>query len=244
MIISLSLELLLLSFTPPDLLNIVSLGHKCGPYLADKDVTMTYLLLSAAGAVTNIHVDQSATAVMYTVVRGEKWVYTIPGTRHNRELLEAFQADPATKKEFFPSHKLLEGKCVRTRLLGGQTIFLGPGMIHMVETIKLTVSIGVNIVHTSALCEACDAFVEERTEETPYDECYPSFMELGTCYLTMAMNGLGDEPQTINERAAFIKMWDSLCGPRGEATTTEDILDLCSVHEYVQFSVCIIGMIS
>jgi hypothetical protein len=230
------------SFEYPTVLDTISLGHMCQRYLPDDEVTLPYLLLSSEGAITHFHTDMSGTSVMYAVISGEKWIYMIPATTHNLDLFDQFTKE-GTRRLFFASHILLEGSCQKLKVKTGDVVFIGPQVIHMVVTTQRTRAIGINFLHVKKMNLAADVFIEERMNSMPYNQCHPNFVQLISCFLSMCLNGMLPKPNTVAKYSTFAKLWDTICAPRRHATSTDDIIDLCVIHDRVQAHVSYIWLL-
>jgi hypothetical protein len=132
------------------------------------------VLVSADRAITLVHIDHSATCVFYFVLTGVKIFYFLPRTKKNLELLKQWREAGSPSTDFF-SHPELEGVVKKVILQAGEALLMPANMIHMVQTIYLSVAIGINFIHKDLLSLATDVFIEERTEKLRYNKCLNCF---------------------------------------------------------------------
>ena len=122
-------------------------------HLIDADIRPAYLLISSSGAITHFHTDHSGTCVMYSLIKGEKDIYFVPASEDNKKWFREFLKLPESMrlKHFFGSHIMLDPECRMTTLHEGQTLFMGPDLMHMVVTRASSISVGINFAHTSTI---------------------------------------------------------------------------------------------
>jgi hypothetical protein len=173
---------------------------------------------------------------MYSLVKGEKTFYNIKPTDHNMKQFRKYTASQA-KIDIKHFLKALDGWFNSIVLHQGQTIFLGPNLIHMVVTNATSIAFGVNFVHTAAISPAAAAFVRERSSGTPYQICYPNFLHLAICDLTMSLNGIGRMPVSEHDKNQFVQLWNAILAPNGFKPTRKHIADLIGVHKATQENV-------
>jgi hypothetical protein len=118
---------------------------------------------------------------------------------------------------FFPSNKCIEGSFHKYVITEGEAICVPANMIHVVETIGLSIVFAFNYIHVDTLLSAADVYKQERQENLDYDHCYPNYLYLSLAYLHSS------NPVTPSEELDYVMVWDSVIYPRGPKTTIEDV---------------------
>lgn len=136
--------------------------------------TLAYLLMGPAGAYTDWHVDMGGSSVWYHVIRGSKIFMAAPDTEHNRNEFVSWSSSEE-QVEFLGDR--LE-KCVRLRLMAGDTLFLPGGWFHAVSTPMDSLVVGGNFINVYRLKNALGVVDIERRLRIDSDAHYPKFKML------------------------------------------------------------------
>lgn len=136
--------------------------------------TLAYLLMGPAGAYTDWHVDMGGSSVWYHVIRGSKIFMAAPDTEHNKNEFVSWSSSEE-QVEFLGDR--LE-RCVRLRLMAGDTLFLPGGWFHAVSTPMDSLVVGGNFINVYRLKNALGVVDIERRLRIDPDAHYPKFKML------------------------------------------------------------------
>mmetsp|Transcript_19709 Transcript_19709/g.69775 ORF Transcript_19709/g.69775 Transcript_19709/m.69775 type:complete len:355 (-) Transcript_19709:22-1086(-) len=124
-----------------------------------RPMVRTYLIMTAAGAYTDFHIDFGGSAVWYHVLSGRKVFYFAAPTPVNLAAYERWSADPAQGETFLGD---VVDRCFRVEITRGNTLFIPTGWIHAVFTPEDSLVAGGNFLHGLDLRTALRVYDIER----------------------------------------------------------------------------------
>uniref|UniRef100_A0AC35TLB0 JmjC domain-containing protein n=1 Tax=Rhabditophanes sp. KR3021 TaxID=114890 RepID=A0AC35TLB0_9BILA len=155
-----------------------------------RSFTHLYGLYGEEGTFVNFHQDYSGTSFYYTVMNhGVKVFYIVEKTPRNERLMRESDAK-SLNRIFIEGHP--EINVIRFKVTRGQILYLPPGYIHAVLTVKDSVVYGGNFLSDVGVEDQCRMFLYELSLKKEDRSLFPHFYEINLLKAYEFMHDFGE----------------------------------------------------